>query len=139
MSTSERTVNLNINLTDFLKHVQLFHSHQPGFSITCGLDGCLRSFSSFKSFRNHVYSYHGGDSSLELQQDGGDVHNDPTAAGGDDGEDKDGADGDGDTDTIWEMSGTCIQVREMLQSMFLMGHGAYIEVNNHSSCFTMGD
>ena len=33
----ERTFNLNMNLTDFLKHVQLFHSHQPGFSIHVGL------------------------------------------------------------------------------------------------------
>ena len=64
----EMTVNLNMNLTEFLKHVQLFHSHQPSFSITCGLNGCLRSFSSFRSFRNHVYSYHGGESSLDLQQ-----------------------------------------------------------------------
>lgn len=113
----ERTVNLNMNLTDFLKHVQLFHSHQPGFSITCGLDGCLRSFSSFRSFRNHVYSYHGGDSSLELQQD----DNDPTRAGGDDGEDEDGADGDGDTGATCEMSGTCIQPSQRNAAMFLMG------------------
>ena len=44
---------------------------------------------------------------MELQQDGGDVHNDPTRAGGDDGEDEDGADGDGNTDTTWDTSGIC--------------------------------
>jgi hypothetical protein len=104
-----------MNLTDFLKHVQLFYAHQPGFSITCGLDGCLRSFSSFRSFRNHVYSYHGGDSNLELQQDGGNV-DDPTS--GDD-EDEDGVDGDGDAGATWEMN--AIQPSQRNAAMFLMG------------------
>lgn len=60
----ERTSRLNFNLTDFLKHIKLFHSHQPGFSITCGLHGCLRTFKNFRSFQNHVYDYHGGDCTL---------------------------------------------------------------------------
>lgn len=44
----ERTSQLNLNLKKFMKHIQLFHSHQPYFSITCGLGGCLRRFTTFE-------------------------------------------------------------------------------------------
>ena len=54
----EQTAHLNLNLTELIKHIQLFHSHDPSFAITCGLDGCMRSFRNFRVFRNHVYSFH---------------------------------------------------------------------------------
>lgn len=60
----ERTSQLNLNLKNFLKHVQLFHSHQPSFSITCGISGCLRHFKNFRVFRNHVYAFHSGDPNI---------------------------------------------------------------------------
>lgn len=60
---SELTTGLNLHLSGLLKHVELFHSHQLSFSITCGIGGCLRTFHNFKVFRNHVYSIHGGDPS----------------------------------------------------------------------------
>lgn len=41
-----------------LPHIRLVHSNKPGFSITCGLDGCQRSFTSMKTFSNHVYGFH---------------------------------------------------------------------------------
>lgn len=63
----EQTASLNFNLTGFLKHIELFHSHQPSFSITCGLGGCLRTFQNFKVFRNHVYSLHGGEANISNQ------------------------------------------------------------------------
>ena len=43
-----------------MKHIKLIHSHQPGFSITCGLNGCLRTFKNFRTFQNHVSDYHAG-------------------------------------------------------------------------------
>lgn len=57
----ERTSQLNLNLKNFLKHIQLFHSHQPSFSIKCGLGGCLRTFTNFQVFRNHVSTFHSCD------------------------------------------------------------------------------
>lgn len=57
----ERTSQLNLNLKNFMKHIQLFHSHQPSFSITCGLGGCIRRFTNFQVFRNHVSVFHSGD------------------------------------------------------------------------------
>lgn len=56
----ERTSHLNFNLTQFMKHIKLFHSHQPNFTITCGLHGCLRTFKNFRTFQNHVSNYHAG-------------------------------------------------------------------------------
>lgn len=56
----EQTSELNLNLRSFLQHIQLFHSHQPSFCMTCGLNGCLRTFTNFRVFRNHVYAFHNG-------------------------------------------------------------------------------
>lgn len=41
-----------------MHHVQLLHSHQPNFSITCGIGGCLRTFKTMGTFRNHVSAHH---------------------------------------------------------------------------------
>lgn len=66
---TERTSHLNFNLTTFMKHVKLFHSHQPDFSITCGLHGCLRTFKNYRTFQNHVSNFHAGFDTLAV--DGG--------------------------------------------------------------------
>ena len=50
----EWTSHLKFNLTEFMKHIMLFHSHQPGFSITCGLHGCLQTFKNFPILQNHM-------------------------------------------------------------------------------------
>ena len=60
----DRTSKLNLDLPNFLKHIKLFHAHQPSFSITCGLGGCLRTFRNFRTFRDHVYATHSGDTNL---------------------------------------------------------------------------
>lgn len=106
-----------MNLTEFLKHIQLFHSHQPGFSITCGLNGCLRSFSSFQSFRNHVYSYHGGESSLDQQQTADGKSDGTGDIGGDDGDD----DGDGDDGITFDSEVRETPPSQRNAAMFLMG------------------
>lgn len=72
----ERTVQLNLDLKNYLKHIKLFHSHQPSFSIMCGLGGCLRTFNNFQVFRNHISAYHSSDpmlldeQSTHIQSDG---------------------------------------------------------------------
>ena len=54
MSSLVQFVHLNghlkFNLTKFVKHIKLFHSLQPGFSITCGLHECLQTFNNFRTF-----------------------------------------------------------------------------------------
>ena len=41
-----------------LRHVYAVHSADPGFSLQCGINGCSRSFTVFKSFRQHVRRRH---------------------------------------------------------------------------------
>lgn len=64
LCSNEQTAHLNFTLSTFLRHVELFHSHEPTFLITCGLNGCLRQFRNFRVFRNHVYTFHSGDPNL---------------------------------------------------------------------------
>lgn len=90
----ERTSHLKFNLTKFMKHIKLFHSHQPGFSITCGLHGCLRTFRNFRTFQNHVSDYHAGCDNYDVGCDG---ECEPDSIPEDDlTDDHDYSDGDGD-------------------------------------------
>ena len=41
-----------------LAHIRIIHANNPGFKIACSANGCCRNFTSFKAFRNHVYSFH---------------------------------------------------------------------------------
>ena len=52
------TAHLHFNLTTWLKHIQLFHAHQAGFRIACGIHACQRTYTNFGTFRNHVYAMH---------------------------------------------------------------------------------
>lgn len=42
----------------FLSHLRLIHASEAGFQISCGLQGCQRTFNNFYTYRNHVYSMH---------------------------------------------------------------------------------
>ena len=44
----ELSSRLQFNKTDYLKHIQLFHVHQPNFHIACGISGSERSFRKFQ-------------------------------------------------------------------------------------------
>lgn len=52
------TEHLKLNLSEYLKHVRLFHAHQPDFKLICGISGCQRSFTNAGTFQNHAYSVH---------------------------------------------------------------------------------
>ena len=54
----ELSSSLQFNTTDYLKHIQLFHAHQPNFHIACGISGCERSFRKFHTFRKHISDCH---------------------------------------------------------------------------------
>ena len=49
-------------LSLMLAHVRIIHASSPGFRIGCYARGCSRLFTSFCSYRNHVYTFHGGSS-----------------------------------------------------------------------------
>ena len=41
-----------------LRHIGAVHSFDPGFTIVCGLDGCIRRFTKYTSFRKHIIRHH---------------------------------------------------------------------------------
>lgn len=46
------------SLKAVLSHIAAVHAHDHAFHTTCGIDGCLRSYSNFFSFKKHVYRKH---------------------------------------------------------------------------------
>ena len=51
-------VFLAATLTLILGHIRLVHSSDPGFNVTCGIDGCSRKFQTFRSLYQHIYRKH---------------------------------------------------------------------------------
>ena len=45
-------------LSEFLRHVRLSHADKPNFHLQCNLQRCSRTYTSFESYRNHIYNYH---------------------------------------------------------------------------------
>ena len=41
-----------------LQHVSRIHASSPSFSATCGLDGCLRTYTNNRSYQRHVKKMH---------------------------------------------------------------------------------
>ena len=50
--------HLKFDRRNFLKHLRLFHVHQPGFMVQCRVDGCPRTFTNLRTFENHLSSVH---------------------------------------------------------------------------------
>lgn len=46
------------NYQSVIRHIGSVHSWEPHFRITCGVDGCPRSYSSYRSFRKHIMDKH---------------------------------------------------------------------------------
>lgn len=61
------TAYRRMELKHYLSHIREVHSYLPGFSITCGMYGCPRTFRNFLTFRSHIYDLHGGDSGITNQ------------------------------------------------------------------------
>ena len=57
----ERTAHLGFSLREYLQHINLFHAHQSGFQVICGIGSCARTFCKFRTFENHISSYHRGE------------------------------------------------------------------------------
>ena len=47
-------------LPEWFSHLRLVHSSEPNFLVTCGIDGCMKTYSKFASLNSHVYRYHKG-------------------------------------------------------------------------------
>lgn len=53
-------MQLGLKICDYIKHLRLFHTHQVDFKFTCGIDGCVRSYTNIGTFKNHVSAVHYG-------------------------------------------------------------------------------
>ena len=41
-----------------LSHLRIVHSNDSRFNVTCGVDGCSRTFRTFSAFYSHIYRQH---------------------------------------------------------------------------------
>jgi hypothetical protein len=90
---TELTSGINFSRSQYLRHIRDFHGSDPNFWITCGFDGCPRSFKSFSYFRLHVYEAHGhGKPGNSSSQDDEGLSSDTHVPMEHDGEDHDGED-----------------------------------------------
>ena len=45
-------------MTGVLKHIGLVHAHEPNFHVSCGIQGCPRTYKNYYSFRKHLQRRH---------------------------------------------------------------------------------
>lgn len=48
----------SVNYSSVLRHIGVVHSHEANFSLTCGVNGCIRNFHNYYSFRKHLKRLH---------------------------------------------------------------------------------
>ena len=46
------------NYLAVIRHIGSVHSHEPRFMITCGIEGCIRKYKSYRRFRDHIFNSH---------------------------------------------------------------------------------
>ena len=46
------------NLKGVVRHIGAVHSHEAGFHVTCGIDGCPRTYGNFHSYKKHMFLKH---------------------------------------------------------------------------------
>ena len=50
--------HLKFHVSDYIKHLKIFHAHQPNFKVICGIGGCQRNYTNLGTFQNHIYGVH---------------------------------------------------------------------------------
>lgn len=45
-------------LKGVLRHIGAVHAHEANFHVTCGIQGCPRSYSNYHSYKKHMYKKH---------------------------------------------------------------------------------
>ena len=43
------------SFSDVVRHIGFIHSHEPNFTVVCGINGCVRSYHQFSSYKKHLY------------------------------------------------------------------------------------
>ena len=42
-----------------IRHIGSVHAWEPRFRITCGIEGCVRTYTSYRCYREHIIHKHG--------------------------------------------------------------------------------
>ena len=61
-------LNVKLNTCEYIKHIRLFHAFEPNFKFTCGIDGCIRSYTNIGTFKNHVSVVHSSATANDLNR-----------------------------------------------------------------------
>ena len=120
--------HLSLDFKGLIKHLQLFHAHQPDFKVPCGIVGCSRRFTNLITYQNHMSSEHNFCTNIEsrvLEQDTSEV----VECFGDRNEDNNDSDDDNDmsTSTVEMISDSTTETapnpKDLLKSsaLFLLG------------------
>ncbi|XP_065902216.1 uncharacterized protein [Dysidea avara] len=48
----------HFTVKDILSHIRAYHSNEPNFCVTCGLDGCSTTSRTFSGLYSHIYRHH---------------------------------------------------------------------------------
>lgn len=106
-------------------HLRRHHSCDPYFSVTCGIDGCPKTFTKFSTFRSHVSFHHGDCFSLGENQPAAMMHDDDGI--GESicpGESNPGGSGEGEETSIdagGEDANTSIDTMKQASALFILG------------------
>ena len=46
------------SLKRVVRHIGIVHAHEAGFHVTCGVDGCTKTYRKFVSYKKHMYVKH---------------------------------------------------------------------------------
>ena len=41
-----------------IRHIGVVHARDPNFHVVCGIQGCIRTYKNYLSFKKHVYRHH---------------------------------------------------------------------------------
>ena len=49
----------SLDYTSVLQHIGSVHAWEPWFKITCGIEGCVHTYTSYRCYRDHIMNKHG--------------------------------------------------------------------------------
>ena len=80
MHILKQQVKTKAAILQVVRHIGSVHAWEPRFKITCGIEGCIRTYTSYRRYREHITNKHGDlliDDAMdtgEVQQDSQHVH-----------------------------------------------------------------
>ena len=48
----------SLDYASVIRHIGSVHAWDPRFRITCGIEGCVRTYTSYRCYREHIINKH---------------------------------------------------------------------------------